>query len=177
MRVVTMGVVLSVLSCSSIAGPSPSASVPAPVLVKLQSRLRGLLERYHPGVRVEVDAESLVFEHDTRIFLIPEYRKAGEPRKLIEVRGPSPCTESGTAHGILGGIRVVPGKYAGQRAVRPGVFFQGGREEYFETLWGVVPSPNETEYLDINLAYPACTDSVFLKQFREIVQEAWRGVE
>jgi hypothetical protein len=53
MRGALMSVILSVLSCVAIAGPSPSASVPAPVLVQLQSRLRVLLERYHPGVRLE----------------------------------------------------------------------------------------------------------------------------
>jgi len=47
----------------------------------------------------------------------------------------------------------------------------------FDTLWGVVPSPQETAYLDVNLTYPACTDPAFLKEFREIVQDAWRGMD
>ena len=177
MRGALMSVILSVLSCAAIAGPSPSASAPAPVLVQLQSRLRVLLERYHPGVRLEIGEAGLLFEHDTRTFLVPEYLKAGKPRRVFEVKGPSPCAAGRTGHGILGSIEVVPGKYAGQRTVLPGVFFQSGSEEYFEKLWGVVPSPKETEYLNVILVYPACTDSAFLKQFREIVQDAWRGME
>lgn len=177
MREVLASVVFSVFSCTAIAGPSPSASVPAPVLVRLQPRLQALLERYHPGIRLEIGAAGLTFEHATQMFLVPEYMKAGEPRRVFEVKGPSPCAAGKTGHGILGGIQVVPGKYAGQRAVLPGVFFQSGHEEFFENLWGVVPSPKETEYLDVNLVYPACTEAAFLKQFRELLQHAWRDME
>lgn len=159
-----------------IAGPGPGAPAPA-VLAQLQPRLRVLLERYHPGIRLEVGAAGLSFEHDTRTFQVPEYVKAGEPRRVFDVKGPSPCEAGRKGHGILGSVQVVPGKYAGQRAVVPGVFFQSGHEEHFDTLWGVVPSPQEAAYLDVNLTYPACTDPAFLKEFREIVQDAWRGMD
>ena len=147
----------------------------APVLVKLESQLRVLLEGYHPGVRIEIGEGGLAFEHDTRTFLVPEYLKAGQPRKMVEVMGPSPCA-AGRTGGVLGSIRVVPGRYAGQRAVLPGVFFQGGTEANFENLWGVVPSPKETEHLDVTLLYPACANPEFLTAFQEIVGSAWRDV-
>jgi hypothetical protein len=170
------GAVLSVLSCAATAGPAPSdAAAPAPVLLKLQPRLRALLERYHPGVRLELGATGLSFDHDTRTFLVPEYLKAGEPRKLVEVKGPNPCAAGKKGHGILGSIRAVPGKYAGQRAVLPGVFFQGGSETHFETLWGIVPSAKETEHLDVSLLYATCVDPAFLTEFQAILQDAWRS--
>lgn len=177
-RGAVLGVVLSVLSSTASAGPGPSAPVLPPVLVRLQPRLLVLLEQYHPGIRLEIGAGGgLVFEHDTRTFRVPEYQKAGEPHRVFEVRGPSLCEAGKVGHGILGGIQVVPGQYAGQRAVLPGVSFQSSHEEHFETLWGIVPSPRGTEYLDVNLAYPACTEPSFLKQFQETVRDAWRGVE
>jgi hypothetical protein len=172
---VLFSAVLSVLS--GTASASPSAATPPPVLVHLLPRLQALLQRHHPGLRLEIRAAGLVFEHDTHTFVVPEYVKAGEPRREYEMKGPRPCAAGKTGHGILGTIQVVPGRYAGQRAVPPGAYFQSDSGKDFLTLWGVVPSPKDTEHLDVYLLYPACTDAKFLRQFREIVQDAWRAVE
>ncbi len=122
------------------------------------SALRTLFEKhYHKGTSAPKDG-GLVFDCNTRIFLIHERaRGGGDWQDASPQRGPNPG-------GIYCEIVSEEGPYNGQAEV-PQIFDR----RYFKVLLVAPYSKRLNRHLHILLFYPEGTPEAFLKEFRESV--------
>lgn len=137
------------------------ATQPPSVLSAIASRLDPVLHRYYPGAKAQIKSDRVMFEHDTRVFLVHVPLKTGEWQEAREVKGPN-------RQGIFCTIQLRDGRYNGA-AVLPQTFNQ----RYFETTVAQAPSPDGSRYLYIHLSYPGDVRPGFQKEFWEVVRTAW----
>lgn len=156
-------VLAAALVAATLTGRAQAAagSEPDPVLREISSRLSPIFQRYYPGTRSRIDGDRVVFEHDTRVFLIHVPLKTGEWQEAREIEGPNP-------DGILCTIELREGRYEGAASL-PQTF----NDRYFETTVTQEPSPDGSRHLYVHLSYPREVRAGFQKEFWEVVNAAW----
>jgi hypothetical protein len=163
MRAVILCLAIAVLAAplTRRAEANWDASEERSMLSQVASRLDPVFDRYYPGTRSQIDGDHIVFEHDTRVFLIHVPLKTGEWQEAREVKGPN-------RDGILCTIEMRDGRYNGA-AVLPQTF----NDRYFETTVAQEPSPDGSRYLYVHLSYPSGVRAGFLREFWEVVRTTW----
>lgn len=134
---------------------------PSAVLSEIASRLNPIFQRHYPGTKSQIGSDRIVFEHDTRVFLIHVPLKTGEWQEAREIKGPN-------RNGILCTIELRDGRYDGA-AVLPQTF----NERYFETTVSQMPSLDGTRCLYVHLSFPSGVQVGFQKEFWDVMRKAW----
>jgi hypothetical protein len=117
--------------------------------------VRSVFIKHYPAAKASTQDETVIFDHETRLFMIHEPLKTGDWQDAREERGPK-------KGGIYCEIASERGAYKGA-AVVPQTF----DTRYFTVLILAPYSRRLDRHLHVRLSYPADASREFVREFTE----------